>query len=136
MQRQPRSSFSRLTSTSTYSSSVGCQHQPVSAVCTVQPPVDFHSTVNVVSSTPSSATVTVDYAATAFPSTNTTVKHPDHKGPVLKRIPKAARPVAANLMQKLIRGVLLHLSSNSSWCYAAWLSFSLFSETKPWWHIT
>jgi len=33
----------------------------------------------------------------------------------LKRIPKGARPVAANLLQKLIRDVLLHSSSSASW---------------------
>ena len=38
-----------------------------------------------------------------IPSTlNTDVKHPDHKRPVLKRIPKGARPVAAKLLNNLI----------------------------------
>ena len=44
-----------------------------------------------------------------------TVKHPGHSRPVLKRIPKGARAVAAHLLHKLIHDVLLHSSSSSSW---------------------
>jgi hypothetical protein len=46
---------------------------------------------------------------------STTVQHPAYRGQILKRIPKGARPAAANLLQKLIRDVLLHSSSCSSW---------------------
>ena len=55
--------------------------------------------------------------ATDSPHTNTSdvIKHPPRCMQVMKRIPKGARPPAANLLQKLIRDVLRCQTSPSAW---------------------
>ncbi|HSN24205.1 MAG TPA: hypothetical protein VLS45_08585, partial [Methylomicrobium sp.] len=55
--------------------------------------------------------------------------HPQRNSQILKRIPKGARPAAANLLQKLIRDVLQHPSSSSHW--SKLLGFSSHCLAKP-----
>ena len=57
------------------------------------------------------------------------ITHPQMNSQILKRIPKGARPAAANLLQKLIRDVLLHPSSSSHWTKL--LGFSSNCLAKP-----
>ena len=52
----------------------------------------------------------------SLPVSNTAVYHPRlNNSGILKRIPKGARPAAANLLLKLIRDVMQHPLSTSSW---------------------
>ena len=65
---------------------------------------------------------------TSTPSPTDVLDHPPRRQ-ILKRIPKGARPAAANLLQKLISDVLLHPSSSSSW--SRLLGFSTSCLVKP-----
>jgi hypothetical protein len=57
------------------------------------------------------------------------VKHPPRNTQILKRIPKGARPAAANLLQKVIRDVVLHPSSTA--CWTKLLGYSSACLVKP-----
>ena len=58
-----------------------------------------------------------------------TLQHPARNTQILKRIPKGARPAAANLLHKLIRDVLQHPSSTTRW--SKLLGFSGACFAKP-----
>jgi len=55
----------------------------------------------------------VTASSVSTPPQNDVLVHPPRRK-ILKRIPKGARPAAANLLQKLINDVLRHSSSSSS----------------------
>ena len=76
---------------------------------------------------PASLPSEVSITATS-PSQNDVQVHPPRRQ-ILKRIPKGARPAAANLLQKLISDVLMHPSSSSSW--SRLLGFSASCLVKP-----
>ena len=61
-----------------------------------------------------SVEVEVNITTASTPSSTDVLEHHPRRQ-ILKRIPKEARPAAANLLQKLISDVLLHPSSLSSW---------------------
>ena len=76
-------------------------------------------------------TITSTSAATGatLSSQSDILQHPHSNTQILKRIPKGARPAAANLLHKLIRDVLQHPSSTTSW--SKFLGFSGACFAKP-----
>ena len=64
-----------------------------------------------------------------LPTQSDILQHPPRNTQILKRIPKGARPAAANLLCKLIRDVLQHPSSTTSW--SKLLGFSGACFAKP-----
>ena len=105
--------------------------QSISVSQMVQP-VSFHSQVGVSTIIASSVSTT----STPLPAVETkpsspasdVVKHPPHMQ-ILKRIPKGARPAAASLLQKLLKDVVLHPTSTTSW--SKLLAFSSSCLVKP-----
>jgi hypothetical protein len=107
----------------------GSDKQPGSLDTQQQVPGGANITVSV----PDTNSTTVSTSLVSTPSQNDVLVHPAHRGQILKRIPKGARPAAANLLQKLINDVLQHSSSSpsstSSW--SRLLDFSTSCLVKP-----
>ena len=71
--------------------------------------------------------ITTTAASSDSSNENAVINHPPRTILILKRIPKGARPAAANLLSKLLREVLQHPLSSSNWikllgCSAACLA--------------
>ena len=101
----PASQSSETTSVSNHTAAQGLASTSPADVSTVVGTSSTIASVNMV-------TINTDSQSTIQ---SIPVKHHGISRPVLKRIPKGARPVAAKLLQKLIQDVLLHSSSSSSW---------------------